>query len=211
MNKLSLMAAASVCALSMAAAQAAEEVTLAVTGSVIPGACSITLDTAEVDFGQIRAEDLNDEQSTELDQYEISYTASCPSARAVGMSWVDNLGNPYDPAPENFGLGEHNGKKLGLFNLVHHSKSDDSDGTQADLVSSDDGGTTWAKVQNWIAKADGSNMMAYAPADGSATPGAYTRHTGRFYLAAFIAPKKDLDLAENLQVQGNATLSLTYL
>jgi type 1 fimbria pilin len=211
MNVVKTLAALIVCTAAAPAVQAAEEVTLSITGSVIPGACSVSLQNPNVDFGTIRAEELSETGMTEFGPVTISYTTTCPSARAVGVSWMDNkAGTAYTDAAEHFGLGEHNGRKIGYYFMVHHGKSDDSDGTLGDLLNSEDNGTTWTTAPQWMAKANGQNMMTYAQ-DGTTLPAAHERHTGRFYLTAFIAPIKDLDLSENIVVEGNATMSLTYL
>lgn len=119
MQSLKICLALAVCATWVSSAYAAEEVTLAVTGRVIPGACTVSLLEPNVDFGTIRAEQLNEDTMTELNPIHISYTTTCPSARAVGLSWVDNkAGTAYVTGEENFGLGEHNGKKIGMLRVL---------------------------------------------------------------------------------------------
>ncbi|MBF7142481.1 MULTISPECIES: DUF1120 domain-containing protein [Pseudomonas] len=211
MNVIKTLLAAAACASVLTPVIAAEEVTLSVTGSVIPGACSVSLANPDIDLGTVRAENLNEEELTALPEMQVSYTTTCPSARAVGVSWVDNkAGTAYGQDPTGFGLGEHNGKNIGFYHLVHHGASDAADGTMGPLINSSNGGTTWESVSSWIANANGQNMMSYA-IEGTTTPAQYTRHTGRFYLSAYIAPTKDLDLSENIEIEGNATMSLTYL
>lgn len=211
MKVIKTLLAAAACASVLTPVMAAEEVTLSVTGSVIPGACSVTLSGADIDFGTLRAESLNEASLTELPAKQVSYTTTCPSPRAVGISWVDNkAGTAYNQDSSGFGLGEHNGKKIGVYYLVHNGFSDGADGVIGPLINSSNGGVTWESVSSWAADANGNNMMSYAN-EGTTTPAQYDRYTGRFHLSAYIAPTKDLELSENIEIEGNATMSLTYL
>jgi hypothetical protein len=172
-KKLLLSASLSAALLTSFNASASSDVTLKVTGSIIPGACVPTLPNGGVvDFGTIRNALIDPTGTTnklvQLGQKSLILTVTCDTEIAVGITAADNRsdtniglsgssyientrsdGGSLVTTSNGFGLGQApNGVDIGAYSISFDTNSITADGNAVDILTTGDVNTpplTWTK------------------------------------------------------------------
>ncbi|MFQ0834511.1 DUF1120 domain-containing protein [Citrobacter freundii] len=174
MKKLLLAASLGAALLTSFNASASSDVTLKVTGSIIPGACVPTLPNGGVvDYGTIRNALIDPTSTTnklvQLGQKSLILTVTCDTEIAVGITSADNRsgtnialnsgssyientrtdGGTLVTTSNGFGLGQApNGVNIGAYSISFDTNSITADGNAVDLLTTGDVNTpplTWTK------------------------------------------------------------------
>lgn len=225
-----------VCAAMMMAAQAnaANDVSLQVSGNVVPTACTPALsNSGEVDFGSISASSIRHPATgnnlVQLGSRKITLTVSCDAAAAVGFRMVDNragsavvlasstyIVNPnagglnFTESYFGFGLGKTNGKNTGTYTVIADTATVTIDGVNADVIFSEDSGSSWRTGSNYITQRPEAARILTAATKGSASPALFNEMVIPLKISAGMQPSSVLGFDE-IVLDGSATMSLVYL
>ncbi len=199
-------------------AHASTSAQLVVSGTIKPGACSLSIAGAGIiNYGVIPAGQLRPTTFTSLGKKTTPLSVSCGTTAAqFGLKFVDlqssskvtnilsALGGGYTEA-HNFGLGTSGGRRVGGFtiSLEHLSGS---------------GATLYPIVRNgtgaWLGS-DGKVTQSpnqYSWRRSSAlVPAAITQLTATIAVMAVINKGQELDLSRDVFLDGRATLELSYI
>ncbi|WLH46108.1 DUF1120 domain-containing protein [Pseudomonas beijingensis] len=214
-NKYGL-AAITLLALACTNAQAAD---LQVTGSIVPGSCSLNIPTLAVDYGRINAKDLSPVDYTKLNKLTTAFNITCDGPTLVGLTAIDNRADSkkheamevIDPAlafPVNsFGLGANaDGDKIGAYSLHVRNYSVDG-GTDFKTILS--GGTHWFGAKDFL-RSVRQYTLSWSPADAN-SPHLLTTVSGELEIEAAINNTTELVVRDELNLDGSATLELNYI
>ncbi|HWT67594.1 MAG TPA: DUF1120 domain-containing protein [Pseudomonas sp.] len=187
--------------------QAASSTDLSVTGSITPSACTPNLsDGGIADYGKILARDLNQNADTALPQRELTLSVQCEGATRVALLSVDNRADSND-SNATFGLGKINGtQNIGMYMLNMHTAL--ADGAVAQTVKSPDGETGWHYHMIWE---PGEYVSVAAQGDTGYQPISVQGLTFVLRLLTWIKPARELDLSQQVYLDGSATLEMKYL
>lgn len=223
-------------ALAIAAqANAANDVTLKVSGNVTPSACTPTLtNSGEVSFGTISASSIRSTASgnslVQLGAKDITLNVTCDAATAIGFKMTDNrassavtlssssyIDNPFVDGEKftesyfSFGLGNAtNGKKIGVYSLVADVKNATVGGATAGVIFTEDSGASWRIANTWINQRPEAARILSVSKAGTTAPVMFTEMSMPLKIAAGIQTSSVLGFDE-IVLDGNATLSLVYL
>lgn len=215
-NKYGL-AAITLLALACTNAQAAD---LQVTGSIVPGSCSLNIPTLSVDYGRIAVTDLSPVDYTKLNKLNTAFNITCDGPTLVGLTASDNRAASkkheamavIDPSlayPINsFGLGANaDGDKIGAYSLHVRNYSVD-------------GGTDFRTILHgsnpgWIGASDFLRSvpvytLTWSPSNAN-SPHLLTSVSGELVIEAAINNTTELVVRDELQIDGSATLELNYI
>ena len=193
-----------------------------VKGAIAPASCSFTLTRSVIDYGTIHPSSLSPTSYTKLDKKSVPYTVRCSgqSKIKVGIKSVDNRAGSRIPGMMlgqfggnykdlyNFGLGATSrGQKIGGY--VVHLRNSVADGKSVGIVSSENNGVRWepnstqavghtANIASWRA----GNV--YAPILVNAV-------SGNVEVQAVINKTSELDMGNQINLDGHFTLELRYL
>jgi type 1 fimbria pilin len=181
---------------------------LTVTGKITPSACSPTLAQSEIDFGPISVSQLDPDNATEVGQRSVQLNVACDAATSYALTLVDN--KPGTALHDGlYGLGLINGEqKLGGYDLVYFNPITEN-GTPTLLVSNDQAATWVNYTGGGFAPGSWAGFGGNTGGDWSPTK-AQTLDVG-MQISAFIAPAKDLDLSNEVTLDGFSTLEVKYL
>lgn len=185
-------------------ALAASIAELTVKGSITPAACTPALSREGIiDLGKISARDLDTDQNTKVGTHELALTVTCDAATKFAVNPIDN--NPNTGFPGTFGLGKGNkGEELGFF---HAKVTTVMDGAIVlDPIESADDGTTWAKADS--AK---PGFLLSVAAIGETDPTNAQNVTIDFEVDSWIVQAGDLDLTDDITIDGSTTFEVKYL
>lgn len=216
MKKISGLAAVSVLALACANVQAAD---LQVTGSIVPGSCSLNIPTLAVDFGRITPAQLDPIEYTRLGARSTAFNIACDGPTLVGLTASDNRAaskkhqvmEVVDPelaaAVNSFGLGANaDGDKIGAFSVfVRNYSVDGGTGFRTVLT----GGSHWFGAKDFMRSLP-QYKLSWA-ASGETSPYLLTTVSGELEIEAVINNTTELVVRDDLQIDGSATLELTYI
>lgn len=217
-----LVACTTLACLIPAGALAAATTELKVSGVIKPPACTPTLAAGGViDYGVIPAGSLNVNAPTALAEKAVGITISCSSAVKVGYRAVDNrqasmvkgvvaAAGTHKAIGDNgaFGLGVAGGANIGAYTLRIEPASVAADGSTPDSLYSNNG--TWTKSTTGLFGATGNFAKAFSLA-GTTTPAAYKNITATLSVQAIIDKASNLPLAQDIQLDGSATIEVLYL
>jgi hypothetical protein len=216
-TQLTLVAASLAALLMASAAHAAPPpVTndLSVTATILPSACAISIANNGVyDYGDINSSDLNSSNMNELGEIRHLARITCASPTALQWGMTDNRG-PLPPSnepsldPYLYGLGlDSSGNQIGA--SMYGAAVVTADGVQALLIESLDSGTTW-KISG-SAFARDQRVYSLASTTNRTTPLPVQQVEFELRASATIAPSSTLDLTKLINIDGSATLELTYI
>lgn len=216
-----------------AQANAANDVTLKVSGNVVPAACTPTLsDNGEVAFGSIASASIRHaspgNKLVQLGSRDITLNITCDAAASVGFKMVDNRASSVvtlsstayiDSTVTNsshtqdyfgFGLGNAtNNSKIGTYTITAAATNTTIDGKAASLVLSDDSGKSWRSGPTISPTNAGARIMSVATA-GQSTPSLFTEMSMPLNIAVGVQTSDVLGFDE-IVLDGSATLSMVYL
>ncbi|MFL1419518.1 DUF1120 domain-containing protein [Pseudomonas fildesensis] len=205
-----------------AASLSSQAADLSVKGYIAPASCSFTIVNSVIDYGRIDPGTLSPTSYTKLTKKSTPYAIRCGStAKAkIGIKVVDNragtriaglmtsqFGSGYRDN-YNYGLGATaKGQKIGGY--VVHLRNSVADGKAAYVITDEGYGGTWDPRSS---EALGHTANTSSWRTGAAfTPGQVNTVTGNLEVQAVINKTSELDLNNQVNLDGQATLELRYL
>lgn len=194
------------------AAFAASSVDLTVSGLITPSACTPTLSNdGAVDYGKIAARDLSAEESTWLPKIVLQLRVNCDAPTLFALRGTDNRrGTAHKDDGYGYGLGLINGdQKLGTYLLVLRNPFSETAVIHT-LMSLNNGDTWWDFPDGtWLVA---HQLAAFGNSDsGNAAPIALQSVSVDLEIATSIAPSNELNLTQQVPLDGSATADLFYL
>ncbi|WP_407351387.1 DUF1120 domain-containing protein [Luteimonas sp. R10] len=198
----------------------AETAELRVIGTIVPGACApVFTGGGTVDHGTIFASTLNADAQTRLPEQTIGLTVTCEAPTQMAITLTDERAASVVPGltttiaglNDNFhyGLGASAGGNIGIYALALSGET--GDGGAARRIVSTDNGATWAAFGGALAPFATTGRMVSFAAAGGTVPVAFTTVTGNIRVATTIDAAENLDLTNDVPLDGLATLEVTYL
>lgn len=209
MNKHLIALASTLLITGTAPAFAASTVDLTVKGIITPNACTPSLSSGGViDHGKMSAKDLNATQITMLPPVELQMTVTCDAPVIFALKATDNrIGSG---TGSGFGLGFINGtQKLGSYSLSLGTSANppQADGETVQAIGSFDNGVTW---ERWNDFETGVFLSVATLADAS-TPRATQQLVTPVAYSGYINRTDGLDLSNEVNIDGSATIEVMYL
>ncbi len=135
------------------AAHAAISANVAITGSIVPSPCSVSVDKATVNVGNIKQETLTDDPlKNHLQDQPVTITYTCAAATQAYVKFIDNRagseGGDFGSGKLSmFGLGLGNkGKAFGGYQISQVVGAKNTiDGVTGSLIDANPVGAAWAK------------------------------------------------------------------
>ena len=195
-------------------AMAASSVDLSVVGVITPSACTPTLSgNGVVDHGKISIQDFPDLGYKVLPKATLQLEVICDAPVLMAVKSTDNRPGTAVPAywgqPEDlsrFGLGLTSaGKKIGWYELSTSNAT--ADDNPVGLIESPNG-NTWVDAPDRSTWQPGWMRTAH---DSSSAPFPMTRFSAQVGVATTLTGKRDLPIAEEVYIDGSATLDVVYL
>lgn len=233
----SKLSALGVCAALLIASQAnaANDVTLKVSGNITPSACTPTLtNSGNVSFGTIGASSIRAAASgnslVQLGAKDITLNVTCDAAMAIGFKMTDSrassavtlssntfITNPFAGGANfsesyfGFGLGNAtNGEKIGVYTVMADIKNVTANGASAGVIFSDDSNTSWRTANTYINQRVEAARVVSVSQTGVTAPLLFTEMSIPLKIAAGVQPSSVIGFDE-IVLDGSATLSLVYL
>jgi hypothetical protein len=216
MKKIFGLTAISLFALAGANVQADD---LTVRGSIVPGSCSLNIPVSFVDYGRLSISDLSPVDYTGLEKLTTPFSISCDGPTLVGLSAADNreaskkheameVINPgFAAAVNSFGLGANaDGDKIGAYAL--HIRNSTVDGN-ADFRTILKNGEVWMGASD-LMRSQPRYILSWSSGNES-SPYLLTNVTGELEIQAAINNTTELAVRDELQIDGSATLELSYI
>ncbi|AUU82902.1 DUF1120 domain-containing protein [Leclercia adecarboxylata] len=213
---------------------AADDVTMKVSGTILPAACTPALsNSGEVAFGSIAASSIRKAPAgnalVQLGSKDITLTVTCDAATAIGFTMADNrassAANLSSSAYINsaftggmkvtepyfaFGLGvATNDAKIGAYSVAVDGAKLTADSVAANMLVSDDQGATW-RTASYGQQSNDNSRIVTAGEVGSLEPKMFKEMTVPLKIAAGVQPSSVLG-SDEIVLNGSATLSLVYL
>lgn len=213
---------------------AADNVDLKVTGVLVNGACTPTLDGGGVvNYGNIPLGNLSATTTNQLGSKNINLTITCGQAMPVGFTTTDNRnstmqtqvinnafanGGNASTAGNQFGLGTTaGGVKIGSYAVAVNLGAVTADGATVDTINNDLGADTSGR--NWIKTATGAwangspntVRVLTSAATGTLVPIAAKVFVYPLKVTAAIQSTNALAITNNTNLDGDTTISLVYL
>lgn len=191
---------------------AAESLDLRMSGSVKPGACTLTMTSDGVfDFGSISADELRKSNYRNLQSMRNTLSVTCSSSTLVAITAIDNrsgtassniVGDEY-----LFGLGrDASGNAIGGYYIAASNHL--INGQKGFPTSSPDGGDNWTS-DSFLRPAP-NVLHSWTTVPGS-SPEATSAVMIELIAAPIIAPSDSLDTSQEITLDGSATIELVYL
>ncbi len=192
-----------------------------VTGKIKPGACTPTLaGGGTFDYGLIGVAELSPAAPTLLPVLSDSITITCDAAARVALSAQDNRAGTgafnsninffgsSNSTLSQFGLGTAGGKNIGAFAFRFRTNTFQADGAAVDSIYSSTSGASWVSSNGVATNTGGYESWAKK---GLTVPVAAKVFTGTLDVQAAIDKTPNLDLSQEINLDGLATVSLVYL
>lgn len=213
----------------VSSAFAAETAVLKVNGTLTNAACTPELsDGGVIDYGYIHLSGLSATENNRLSDKDFSLIINCTSATKVSWSMMDDRadsragititngrygGGDITEDYFQFGVGKTDSDvNIGNYSIHQTENKAIVDGVSSDIISRN---ADWADTKGWSGamtgiRSDKLTMISVATA-GSLEPLAFT--TAEFPLVAALTIKDTASLAisDDTSLDGQATISITYL
>jgi hypothetical protein len=181
-----------------------------------PAACEPALSNGGVvDFGTLTINDLNADKPTRLPPRSLNLRVGCDAPTAFALIMHDNrAGSATDDSDGQYGLGtDSRNNKIGFFSLNINPANASAD-TFARLYRTDSAGinAAWSSASaNPIALAK-TRYLSFTDSAGSAAGPAMIQNFNTIVTVdAVIAPLKNLDLSNAVDLDGAGTIEIIYL
>ncbi|HDT1604620.1 TPA: DUF1120 domain-containing protein [Enterobacter sichuanensis] len=228
---------ASVLAVAASSAMAGTSLDLQVSGKVVPSSCtpSVVSGGSNADFGTVKATSLNYNTVTSLpDTKIIPISITCETPTRVGVTFNDAHA---DSAPTEYlstefsdpeflltsqstaELGMFNGKKIGAYAMgIQRDKgtaTDDTGATLYPVFSQDATATSGWHIKSGIhylpVVTDKSETYSFTKDSGADTPAALKQINFNVGIVAQINPAGELNITDELTLDGLTNVELVYL
>ncbi|NWA27229.1 DUF1120 domain-containing protein [Pseudomonas gingeri] len=193
---------------------------LLVKGTIVPSSCTLSLHNGGVvDFGKIRAADLGLNAYTALQPRGVPYTVNCDGGTRVGVKALDNRSSSKVPGilqsalgPDysdvyNYGLGTTvDGRRIGGYALS--VKDSVADFPLVNTIVSTNNGLNWNRGNGALGQYQ--NILSWSGFTAT-HPASVQRVSGTLEVKAVINRVSELDVTQDIYLDGLATLELRYL
>ncbi|QOQ74709.1 DUF1120 domain-containing protein [Pseudomonas poae] len=185
--------------------------TLTVIGTIKPAACSLNLTgNGEINYGNIRSGELSQTAFNPLTEKTVGLNILCNAPTTFGVTFTDLqagskvpgiLGAGYTEA-QNFGLGAVGTRRTGGYSVALTNLRA-SNTTLYPIMRT---GVSWQHSDGKVA-----HLTQYSWRNGSAlTPASISQLTGTIAVKAVINRAAELDLRNDVSLNGRATIVLNY-
>lgn len=217
-------------AMSVNTAMAAQSIDIKVTGKILPSSCTPAFPSGGgvADFGTMKVSSLNSTSATPLaDMKEIPVTITCEEATRVAVKFTDarddssptdliTMKTLYGSPAFTFGLGMYNGKKIGAYALALLNTQGANTNDAGDSVYpmfSLDGGNGWAYKGNEYMQitSDNREVYGFGTDRSSAVLSAQSKINFKVAVEATINPTNDLNVTDEVTLDGLTNVELVYL
>lgn len=184
---------------------AASTTDLVVKGLITPSACTPQLSGGGViDHGKISAKDLSANNATVIGNDSLQMSVTCEAQTLIAVQAADNRADSSERTAA-YGLGLVAGKPLGGFFLRWSRPL--ADDVMVQPIGSFDEGQSWSPESI----AEPGMYMSIAPMGNSHAPYAIKRLDLELGIQTYITRTNDLDLSNEVPIDGSATLEVKYL
>ncbi|CAD5203997.1 DUF1120 domain-containing protein [Pseudomonas sp. FEN] len=193
---------------------------LLVRGTIVPASCTLSLQNGGiVDYGKIRAAELSANAYTRLQPRGVPFSVNCDGGTRVGVKTLDNrsgskvpgilqaaIGPGYNDV-YNYGLGTTaDGKRIGGYSLS--VKDSVADFPLVNTIVSTNNGLSWNRGNGALGQYQ--NIMSWSGFFAT-HPASVQRVSGTLEVQAVINKTSELDVTQEINLDGLATLELRYL
>lgn len=192
------------------ARDASREVNLSAT--LIPVACTPVLSGGgRIDYRQQSVSAFNRTAATTLPVKRVTLNVDCDAMALFALGVVDNRsGTARSEGGAQFGLGLSGGKRVGQYTLTLTETRVDDWGA-ANTLTSSRGGTFWSKSPDH-AQLSTPALVGFARTAGAVAGPDELQHLSTIIeVAPTIAPLNDLDVSEQVELNGSTTIEIVYL
>jgi type 1 fimbria pilin len=205
-----LLALAIASSAALAPTASAQSADVSIGGRIYPGACTLSLGSDGIaDLGDIRAETLNQDAETRLATASLPFDVTCQSNVRFALEGTDNTGSSDNPTLYGLGMTPAD-ERIGRMSI--HLANYTTSTQFAYYTYSTDNGMTWSNSLPNAAAIRPDRMAGFTgTTNSSAGPAAIRFVRGNLELQPTIRPASGLTFTEDVQINGNVTLSLTYL
>jgi len=185
---------------------------LSVTGRIQPGACSLALGNGgTIDLGTISRKDLQESEEAYRWGPDVTLALECQTPAKVAIKAINNRETVMDPKAgvPMYQLGPAGSKSRFWFGPLDRF----GDGKPLLQLYSSDGGQTWGAsptVTSIAATMYPSSLTAWAE-EGETLPQAFRTIRSKLHFSIYLPAARDLDLSQEIALDGSATLELVYL
>lgn len=196
----------------------AQAVDVRVKGSIVPASCNFTVTNAVIDYGRIDPATLSPTNYTKLAEKSTPYSINCSSGAQLAVTAIDNraaskipnmMRSQYNTTftdTFNFGLGvTAANQKIGGY--IMQLRNATGDGRALQPLFSSTNGNTWARGVGTLGQ--GGHLTSWY--SGVLTPARVSVVSGNLYFQAVINKASELNLKDEVRLDGHATLELRYL
>lgn len=195
---------------------AADDVDVNVTGVIRPASCAMSVGNGGgFDHGEINPSLIGSNPGGNyLGGLETPFSIECASAARWALRGVDNRpGTTLGGSTQSyFGLGTTaGGVRIGEYRLTVAEGVGDGDAVVA--TRSTDNGASWSRPATGVVSPQGGNALLGFNVDGADREGPKAIHSfaGKLRVATYINAASAFDLAEDVELDGSATLQLYLL
>jgi len=211
----------------------AESVDVRVIGTITPTACTPTLSGGgTIDYGVIPPASLSDTAFTVLQEKQIDISINCDAPAKVSLKTINGRPNTVAGSTEGAGgtarnpdgvtlfgstnlavagLGLDGTDKIGGYAMRIAQGTAVADGSDVDVIISDDMNATWARsAAGSIFNQLRTRHVSWG-ATGTTTPVAFETFTAKLGAQAYINKASELDLSKPVALDGLTTIELVYL
>lgn len=185
---------------------AASTVDLTVKGLIVPSACTPSLSSGGViDHGKISAKDLDPDKPTIIGNHTLTMSVACEGKTLIALQSEDNRRGS-SISTSDYGLGLINGtQKLGHYVLKIANPIADS--VEVQSIASLNGQDNWYLEKFW----DPTLYMSMADMSDTTQPVPVQELLLDLEVQTLINRTDGLDLSNEVQIDGSATLTVMYL
>ncbi len=197
-------------------ALAASAIDLSVKGLITPTACTPLLSSGGlIDYGKISQQDLNLDKGTRLPIRHLQVSVACNASSRFALRMRDNRdGSAMVNSEIYYGLGlDISGNRIGLYSLTFDPRQTMIDSAAVAYgTESTTGGLAWRTANLNPIDIGANSYLGFTDTDGSTTgPSAIQELTGTVKIEAVINAKQNLDLSQDILLDGSATMEVVYL
>lgn len=214
MKHPSKIALATLLALASTGAIAQESTDLAVTGKVVPAACTPSLSSANLDWGDISL----DSDQVVLPKKTLTVSVACQAQTRFALQIVDNKS---DSAPIGFpnggwrGLGLVDNEPVGGYRMWISDYNDlpaDGGAQRVHTLLSRDGGTDWSILAGYGAlyQIRNEDFLSFSLPVVPVAPTAIQNISFEIHASGLLRPRSDLP-SDGFSISGSSTFTLHYL
>ncbi len=188
---------------------AASSTDLTVKGLITPNACDLTISKGGIfDLGKISVNDLNEDLPTSVGRADFQLDVTCDEKSLIALNVVDNQSGT-STTSRALGLGLINGnQKIGYASMQFIPLHADTAAVAA--IISSNSGATWRPIPSNAYLAPDEYVSA-ASLGGPNLPIEVKELSAELRVHAHIDAKKNLDLTNEVTIDGSATIEMVYL